>query len=112
MRRSVVTVGAVIGVAVICAAIPGLATSKPTVNDTRSCGTLRVGIYWHVHATRNIRCGQAKHVGRAYLHKSDCNHGSHGRCRVQNYTCNWRRGATRVYCRKPRRLIYLHSFGV
>ncbi len=66
--RKFVIVGAVAALLVGWASVGvAPASAKPTIKDTRPCGTLPVGIYWNVRATGNVRCGRAKQVGRAYL---------------------------------------------
>jgi hypothetical protein len=102
---------ALVSVPAVSAVVAGAAAAKPGVKDTRSCGSLPVGITWHVRATRNVACGRAKGVGRAYFKKYPaCGNGTSGHCKVQHYRCAWRRAGSRVFCRKARRLVYLRAY--
>ncbi len=75
---------------------------------TRPCGTLAIGIGWHVAATRTVTCSSARLLIRTVLHR-----GCQKRCLVRGYTCTPRylKIAEHVQCVRGRRVVTGRSFG-
>jgi hypothetical protein len=103
---------AILAVALAVAAVGGAADASNRVAGltVRSCGTLSVGIGWHVAATRNVTCSSARQLMATYFRT-----GSNRQVRaiVYRYVCVRRdlADAEHIRCSKADRLVTARSFG-
>jgi hypothetical protein len=76
---------------------------------TRSCGTLSVGIGWHVGAGPNVTCLKARRLMVAYFKQRD----RHVRVVVDHYVCTARdlADAEHIRCTRAGELVTARSFG-
>jgi hypothetical protein len=79
------------------------ATSTPA--GTRSCGSLNVGIGWHLRATRNVRCSFAMRLTTTYFARGDIRK---PRVRVLHFVCRQRyvpQSREQIRCMRGTKLI-------
>jgi hypothetical protein len=77
--------------------------------STRSCGTLSVGIGWHVAASPNVTCLSARRLMVAYFKERD----HHARVVVYRYVCTARDlpDGEHIRCTRAGELVTARSFG-
>jgi hypothetical protein len=77
---------------------------------TRSCGTLAVGIGWHVAATPNVTCLSARLLMTTYFKRRGNRHAT---VVVYRYACARRDlpDAEHIRCTRLARLVTARSFG-
>jgi hypothetical protein len=84
--------------------------SSATTIRTRSCGTLSIGIGWHLRANPNMRCSSARQLMVTYFSRR-ANQGT--RAFVLGYLCMKRdlQDAEHIRCARADRLVTAKSFG-
>jgi hypothetical protein len=99
-------------VSVLIAALTaaGGVASGSTGSPTRSCGTLAVGIGWHVAATRNTTCGSARQLLTTYLRRGGNRRAT---LAVEGYICARHDlpDAEHIRCSKSGHMVTARSFG-
>jgi hypothetical protein len=78
--------------------------------STLSCGTLAVGIGWHVRASLNVRCSSARHLMVTYFRRRA---NRPPRSVVLGYVCTVRDlpDAEHIRCVRAAKLVTAKSFG-
>jgi hypothetical protein len=93
-------------VAVVAAASVG--TTVASAKTTRSCGTLAIGIGWHLRASPNVTCRAARRLMTVYFGRR-----RPARAVVLEYVCTRRDlpDAEHIRCVHGTRLVAAKSFG-
>jgi hypothetical protein len=103
---------AILAVAWAVAAVGGAADASNRVAGLtiRSCGTLSIGIGWHVAATRNVTCSSARQLMATYFRTRN---NRQVRAIVYHYVCIRKDppDAEHIRCSKADRLVTARSFG-
>jgi hypothetical protein len=104
-------VGVVLLAATIVAVDGGAnASIHSTASGTRPCGTLAVGIGWHLVATPNVTCASARRLIATYFERRDNRQAS---AVVYRYVCTRRDvpDGEHIRCSRSTRLVIAKSFG-
>jgi hypothetical protein len=77
---------------------------------TRPCGTLSVGIGWHLQATPNVPCSSARHLMLTYFSRRA---NRRARAVISGYGCTRRdlRDGEHISCLRGTMLVTARSFG-
>jgi hypothetical protein len=97
-------------VTALALAIVTLGGTADATTPTRTCGTLAVGIGWHLAATPNVTCRSARQLMATYFTR-----GGIGRAQlvVYRYVCSGRDlpDAEHIRCSRTNRVVTARSFG-
>jgi hypothetical protein len=94
----------------MCLAFTAAGVARPAQVSLRSCGTLAVGIGWHLRATPNVSCVIARRVITTYFAK-----GGERRARTValRFVCRHRYASVgeHIRCVRGTKVVAARSFG-